>query len=251
MEIIGGTLDSLVGLFDPAGNLIAFDDDGGAGLLSKLVFPISADGEYAIAVTTWADFDFDGNGFSGGRYVMNADVVSGFLLDLGDDDFEQVPLGFTFPFNGFNYTDVYVNSNGNLTFGSGDTDFTESVGEFLNDQPRIAPLWDDLSPNNGGQVSVEFGSGSATVIFENVPEFISTGANTFSVTLNVDGSYQIDYGALSASDGLAGTTEGGGAADPGETDLSAGGPYPKAGTTYEQFTAADNDLDGETLVFDQ
>jgi len=45
--------------------------------------------------------------------------------------------------------------------------------------------------------------------------------------------------------------EGSGAADPGETDLSAGGPYNKAGTTYENFTGGDNDLTGATLEFDQ
>ena len=117
----------------------------------------------------------------------------------------------------------YVNSNGNLTFGSGDTDFSESVSEFLSDQPRIAAHWDDLSPNNGGLVSVSQDSDSMTVTFDGVPEFISTGANTFSVTMTCSsGDVSVAYGALSSSDGLAGVTEGGGAADPGETDLSAG-----------------------------
>ena len=68
------------------------------------------------------------------------------------------------------------------------------------------------------------------------------------VTMRADGSYTIAYGAISSLDGLAGSTEGGGAADPGETDLSAGGPYPAAGTTYEQF-AGDNDLSGLLLDF--
>jgi hypothetical protein len=169
-------------------------------------------------------------------------------IALGDDDTEEVALGFDFPFNGVNYASVWVNSNGNLTFGSGDTDFSESVAELLSDQPRIAPLWDDLSPNNGGSVSVELGPGSAAVIFDAVPEFFSTGANTFMVTMRADGSYTIEYGAISSADGLAGSTEGGGAADPGEVDLSAGGPYPAAGTTHEIFTG-DNDLSGVTLDF--
>jgi len=155
-----------------------------------------------------------------------------------------------FPFQGATYDSVWVNSNGNLTFGSGDPDFSESVAELLSDQPRIAPLWDDLSPNQGGQVSVEFGAGSATVIFDNVPQFIQGDNNTFLATMRDDGTYTIEYGNIDATDGLAGTTEGGGAADPGETDLSAGGPFNKAGTTYEQFTG-DNDLTGLTLEFDQ
>lgn len=249
IEIISGQLDTLIALFDGAtGLLVDFDDDGGTGLLSKITATGLPAGTYYLAVTTFPDFGLTGEGFSGGRYVMEIEETNAVELDLGDDDSEEVVLGFDFPFNGVNYASVFVNSNGNLTFGSGDTDFTESVAEFLSDQPRIAPLWDDLSPNNGGSVSVEFGPGSATVIFDAVPEFFTTGANTFMVTMRDDGSYTIAYGAISSLDGLAGSTEGGGAADPGETDLSAGGPYPAAGTTYEGFTG-DNDLSGLTLDF--
>jgi hypothetical protein len=251
IEIISGQLDSLIALFDSSGSLVDFDDDGGAGLLSKLQVPIATGGTYYLAVTTFPDGGLTGAGGSGGRYVLEIDAIDGFVLDLGDDDSEEVALGFSFPFNGSSYSSVFVNSNGSLTFGSGDTDFSESVGELLADQPRIAPLWDDLSPNQGGQVLVESDASSLTVSFVEVPEFLAGTGNSFSATLNADGSYSIVYGGVAASDGIAGTTEGGGASDPGETDLSAGGPYPKAGTTYEQFSAGDNDLAGETLVFDQ
>ena len=246
-EIISGQLDSLIGLFDPSGNLIALDDDGGAGLLSKLEVPLAADGEYTLAVTSFADFDLSGDGNSGGRYVLAVDLIDGFVLDLGDDDFEEVPLGFSFPYQGSSYTSVFVNSNGNLTFGSGDTDFSESVGEFLSDQPRIAPLWDDLSPNNGGQITVEFGTGEATVTFDGVPEFFSTGSNTFAVTMRSDGSVTIAYGAVSAGDGIAGITPGGSIpGGPGAVDLSSSANWPVTGSVYE---VNPGDLSGLTLEF--
>jgi hypothetical protein len=249
IEIISGQLDSLIALFDGAtGSIIALDDDGGVGLLSKINTVGLPAGTYYLAVTTFADFDFTGDGFSGGRYVMEIEETNTIEIVLGDDDTQEIFLGFDFPFNGVNYASVWVNSNGNLTFGSGDTDFSESVTELLNDQPRIAPLWDDLSPNNGGSVSFELSAGSATVIFDAVPEFVATGANTFMITMRSDGSYTIEYGAISSLDGLAGTSEGGGAADPGGTDLSAGSSYPAAGTTYELFTG-DNDLSGLSLDF--
>ncbi|NIM61952.1 MAG: hypothetical protein GTO30_09930 [Acidobacteria bacterium] len=84
-----------------------------------------------------------------------------------------------------------------------------------------------------------------------MPEFFSSGANNFAVTLASDGSVSIVYGSVTANDGIVGVTEGGGAADPGETDLSAGGPFSVNGTTYERFTFSDPfDLDGATLEFD-
>jgi hypothetical protein len=248
-EIISAEFDSLIGLFDEDGNLLDFDDDGGAGLLSKLIYPIWEKGEYILAVTAWADYDFDGDGLSGGCYVLDVFAVEGIVLPLGDDDTIEVSLGFTFPYQGQDWTSVWVNSNGNLTFGSGDTDFSQTVAEFLADQPRIAPLWDDLNPNTGGQITVEGDDTSMTVSWIGVPEWFATGANTFSVTLSSDGSIEIVYGALTATDGLVGVTEGGGAADPGETDLSANPNQSASGTTYEIFTAGDNDLDGETLTF--
>jgi len=257
VEVIAGQLDSLIALFKIEGRgnstdyvFVDSDDDGGAGLLSKLQVPISESGDYLLAVTTFPDFGLTGAGGSGGRYVLDIFAIDGIALGLGDDDSAMVGLGFSFPYQGADWTEVYVNSNGNLTFGSGDTDFSESVSEFLSDQPRIAPLWDDLSPNNGGQVIVEYGSGSATVSFIGVPEFFSTGSNTFSVTMYDDGTYEIDFGLVSATDGLTGTTEGNGAADPGPTDLSAGGPFAAAGTTYEQFTGGNPfDLTGANLSF--
>ncbi len=249
-EIKTGNMDSFIGLFDAGGNLVAVDDDGGAGLLSKLVYPVVSSGEYALAVTSFADADFTGDGGSGGRYVMDLFAIDGLLLNLGDDNSLELALGFTFPFQGQSYTSVFVNSNGNLTFGSGDTDFSESVAEMLNDQPRIALLWDDLSPNNGGQVIADLNAGSATVTFNNVPEFSNTGANTFSVTLFDDGRIEVVYGALSAVDGLAGVSPGGGAANPGASDLSAGITFPASGVTYELFNAGNpNDLDNLTLNY--
>jgi len=249
VEIVSGQLDTVIAVVAPDGT-ITFNDDGGVGLLSKIQIAGTMKGTYFLAVTTFGDFDFDGSGFSGGRYVLEIELVDSIELTLGDDDSVEAPLGFIFPFQGSAYSSVFVNSNGNLTFGAGDTDFSESVSEFLNGAPRIAPLWDDLSPNNGGTISVEFGSGEATVIFDSVPEFFATGANSFMVNMRDDGSYTIEYGAISATDGLAGTTEGGGAADPGESDLSADCPCDAVGTTYEHFTAGDNDLDSETLDFD-
>jgi hypothetical protein len=249
-EVIRGQLDTVLVLADAGGNVLAVDDDGGAGLLSRIQFPISASGTYYLGVSTFPDLDFSGNGGSGGRYVLDVSAINGFLLSLGDDAFQEVALPFSFPFQGSSHTSAFVGSNGYVTFGSGDTDFSESVSELLSDQPRIAALWDDLSPNNGGIVMVESDTGSWSVSFVGVPEFISTGANSFTITLFPDGTVGVDYGSLTALDGIAGVTEGGGAANPGESDLSSSPTWPVLGTTYEQFVSGDPvDLSGLSLTY--
>jgi len=248
-EIVGGKFDSLVGLFDDQGNLVAADDDGGAGLLSKLAYPVTTGGDYYLGVTAFPDFGFTGAGGSGGRYVLNMSSILGFFLSLGDDDSEQVALPFAFPFQGATYSSVFVNSNGNLTFGSGDIDFSETVAEFLNDQPRIAPLWDDLNPSTGGSVVVSQTAGSWTVSFQGVPQFGSAIGNTFSVTLTAAGGIELAYGDTANNDGLVGVTPGGGAANPGETNLSAAGALSATGTTYELFGSGEFDLDFLLLMF--
>jgi hypothetical protein len=251
LEVLTGQLDTLIGLFDQDGNLVALDDDGGSGVLSRIVFPVPADGAYYLAVTTFPDVDFSGDGESGGRYVLDLEAIDGTVLTLGDDDSAEVPLPFSFPYQGSSYGSVFVNSNGNLTFGAGDAAFSESVADFVNGPPRIAPLWDDLSPNDGGLVYYSSDATSLTVTFDGVPQFFTGDSNSFSVTLRDDGTVEIGYGNVDSADNIVGVTEGTGAVDPGPSDLSASPSWPVSGTTYEHFTiATPNDLEGTTIRFD-
>ncbi len=56
------SMDTYIGLFDSAGNLLIADDDSGAGLLSRLLVVVPADGTYAVGVTTFGDAAFTGEG---------------------------------------------------------------------------------------------------------------------------------------------------------------------------------------------
>ena len=124
-------------------------------------------------------------------------------LTLADNDIAEVALsGWTFPFHGNRYTSMWVNSNGNLSFGGRDVDGTPTGPEFLARSARISPFWADLNPGLGGlgragTVVVTQTAGSATVAWTNVP-FTGQAAsvNTFSVTLNADGTFAFAYGAI-------------------------------------------------------
>lgn len=250
-EIVSSALDTVIVLMDARGNIVAQDDDGGSGVLSKIATFLPRKGKYYLGVSTYPDTDFTGDGRGTGRYVLSVRTTDRIALELEDDASQEIGLPFRFPYQGQNWSSAFVNSNGNVTFGTGTSDFSEAVGELLSGPPRIAALWDDLSPQEG-EVFVEADATSWTVNYVNVPQFLAGDSNSFSITLFADGGITIAYGDVTALDGIAGITEGGGAANPGETDLSAGAPLSATGTTYEAFTGATDplDLDGKTVQFD-
>jgi hypothetical protein len=251
LEVVRGAMDSTLGVFDAdTGVLLVTNDDGGGGLLSRLLLQANVDLNLAVAVSTFPDFTFNGSGTDFGRYVLSLRKYRGQILDAGDDTSNEVPFpGFSFPYQGSNWPSVFVNSNGNLTFGTGDPDFSESVGELLALSPRIAPLWDDLDATTG-LVIAEPRNRALAVHYVSVPEFFSDSPNYFTVHMDASGAFLFDYGATARSDALVGISPGGGAADPGETDLSRFPLLRKRGTTYEQFLAPDpGDLSWRSLFF--
>jgi hypothetical protein len=256
LEVVRGGFDSVLGVFDAdTGTLLAVDDDGGfggVGGLSRLLLQANVDLNLAVAVSAYPDLTFAGtSGDTGGRYVLVVNKYRGQLLAAGDDTATEVALTRPFRFQNQDWNSVFVNSNGSLTFGAGDTDFSESVGEFLARAPRIAPLWDDLDASDG-LVIAEQGPHHTTIHFVSVPEFFSTSPNYFAVKLLPLGIVQVEYGATARSDSLVGVTQGAGAANPGETDLSARflPIFSSNGTTYEQFVVPEPfDLSFGSLFF--
>ena len=172
-------------------------------------------------------------------------------------------LPFTFKVCGSSYESVFVNANGSLSFGArqrrllGDDATSSCAGP-----PRVAGLCDDLNPAAGGTVSFEQSSDTFTVTWEGVPEFPASGANTFSITLKRSANHaEVEYGALSATDGLAGLSCGGKVTSGFENEedlVSRHGHHGHGGRTinlngetaaFEIFTAADNDLADAELKY--
>lgn len=73
--------------------------------------------------------------------------------NIGDDAFVTVPVQCT-KFNGVNYTQMFVSSNGVISFAVGSTDFSATTGEFTNGfrtgtpttaNPGVAAMWGDYA----------------------------------------------------------------------------------------------------------
>ena len=239
IEVVRGDIDSVIGVFDAdTGQLLITDDDGGNGLLSRLLLQVNTDLKLAVAVSSFPDLTFVGVGESKGRYSLYVNTYRGTPISLGDDDSVEVPLSRPFTFQGQARNSVFVNSNGSLTFGAGDTDFDANVPSLLAGAPRISPLWTDLDPTgflgNFGLVVADTSSRPAAVHFVSVSEFFSADPNYFTAELGDQGRIAMKWGPTARSTALVGVTQGAGAADPGPTDLSRRGLRAN-GTTYENF----------------
>ncbi|MAG55007.1 MAG: hypothetical protein CMJ83_01820 [Planctomycetes bacterium] len=164
-----------------------------------IVSAFSADG---IFLSQAAQLEVNGN------FCGNA---TPFLL--GDDDSVLQTHGFPMSFYGSTWTNVYVGSNGYLTFGQPDTGFTESLVNLWGGPPRIAGLWDDLSPNQAGTVSwYTDGAASFAVCYDAVTNYNQGNTNTFSIAFtqagNV-GSIAMDYGQVDTTQAMVALAPGG------------------------------------------
>jgi hypothetical protein len=129
-----------------------------------------------------------------------------------DDGFTALAIGFSFPFYGTNYSTVYVSSNGNLTFGAGDTDLSETETEMMTDLPRIAIAWDDLFPEGTLENRVAYSQtpGTLTISWTGVREYGSSiNGNNFAIQLYSNGVIGLFWGSTTMTDALVGITPGG------------------------------------------
>jgi len=75
--------------------------------------------------------------------------TTGTALVLADDaSSAALPLGFAFTFYGVDKNEVFVGSNGLLTFGAGSTAFSNTfLPSAVTPNDVIAPFWDDFNPS--------------------------------------------------------------------------------------------------------
>jgi hypothetical protein len=121
-----------------------------------------------------------------------ADIGAG--LNMSDDSYRYVSLGFGFSFYGRTFTNVFINSNGNITFNRPNPNYLDTVipkpGYDI-----IAPLYGDFDPSTNGDVFYNASlPGKFVVTWNVVPEYVPDNQyNTFQVVL-YEGSNMIQLG---------------------------------------------------------
>ncbi len=200
--------------------------------------------------------------------LVNAGVTDASTTDEGFAN--NIPIGFTFNYNGADYTTIHINTNGFLAFG---TPFTPANGYYENDlatgpivlpsaRPVIAPLWDDLDVAAANNISYST-SGTApnrvfTVQYSNVVWDYSGSAGpviSFQVMFNETSNviqfiYQQETSpivntSLGASIGITAAGIGSG----NFISLSNAGATPTASTTVSTDNIAAKPATGQVYTF--
>ncbi len=196
-------------IVDDIGNLAVVDDGEGV-FLPPLDFDLNGKtlaflpADEAASGYTYATRDggYDSQAAADGEFVV-----------LGDDDSLLVPLPFAFPYFGETYEEVFLNSDGNLTFLRGDSASTfRDPARAVSGPPRILPLFIDLDPTTpGGAIRVLADSDRWVVTWINIAEFSFTDnglPQNFQVSLFADGRIEFAYRDVTALTGIVGIASG-------------------------------------------
>ncbi len=142
----------------------------------------------------------------------------GSALTLGDDDASDlIPIGFTFPFYENSYDNLYIGSNGMITFSAPSTKrYNSALPNTLTPNDQIALWWSDLDVAEYGDVMYYYDAVNERFIvsFIGVPYYESpsgTGSLTFQAVLYPNGQIVLQYQSMDPGDeagGLATATIG-------------------------------------------
>lgn len=147
---------------------------------------------------------------------------------------------------GQTFSTIFVNTNGNVSFGSGDSGAPSGTStHFVNGRRRVTLFGAFFDLRRGGTVSWQTASSPARVVitYQNVP-ISGTGPAVLNaqVELGADGVISLTWLGTSMTDGLVGLAGGTVAPSPFyNTDLSAYGPTPIGYNAWlaSRFTAAE------------
>lgn len=168
-----------------------------------------------------------------------------------DDCNTMRTLPFSFPFYGESHGSAYVSSNGYVTFGSGDSTYTENVNAF-NTHKRISAFFDDLI-GGGGVFINDTLPDRFVVTYDRTAHYSFGGSNTLQIQMFRDGRIAFAFKGITAraTGSITGLTPGPGAPFQ-QVDFSATPALTVAPgqAIYEYFTGASNfDLDGAFILF--
>lgn len=131
-------------------------------------------------------------------------------LNLSDDDSStSQTIAFPFQFYGRAFTSLFVNSDGNLTFGEGDSaSTTRGLDRLASGAPRIAPFFADLDPSASGRIFLDSAPDAMTITWCAVPGFGEPDTITVQAVLFPNHAIEFRFGAATLVDGIVAVSPG-------------------------------------------
>lgn len=184
---------------EDAGEIAVIEDDGSI-FLSANAFDLA---------NTGLRFRRSDAGYEVTRIDAAFRTSLGGRLTLGDDDTIRVALPAALGAFGGSFSEAFVNSDGNITFGAGDAASTSrSVGRFLGGSPRVAAFFADLDPSVGGRVFAQADAAALTVTWCAVPGFDDPNTVSAQVTMQADGTVEVLFGDVQLREAVVGISPG-------------------------------------------
>ena len=206
----------------------------------NVMVPVTAAPDYLTEEFSSNDFDLEFKTVTfipapdetASYYVAATEMTADFPVDpaggvdLGpffdeDDPVAMSPfLGKQVWLYGESYDVFYVGSDGYVSFADTLSALISLEQHFA--IPRISALFTDLDPSLGGTISAVQTPDAVAVTFEGVREAGTSNSNDFQIVMYFDGTIQIAYKNVDATEGVAGLSFGAGLpSDFTESDLSA------------------------------
>ena len=121
-------------------------------------------------------------------------------LNLGDDNTQNVALGFEFEYWGQTFTDAWVSSNGFVSFQNGAHLCCNGQPIEMAQRNTIYAYWSDLISFTGNPY-YRRDDGSILFGWYGVNEYGTNNSSTFEIGLFADGKIQLNYGNLGFTGG--------------------------------------------------
>ena len=194
-DILLGTISGNVNFYE--GQIPVGSPPGELAFQGAMVDPTNSPFFLTLTAATFVRTGCEPEFFIGTGDVLNS---GGGLL--GDEDAGEVPFatfcgGNGLPFFGQNYSSVFVNTNGHVTFTAADPATSNgSLTDMFTGPPRIAPLWADFEPDNNTFIEFSETAEVLVVSWDNLPAFGGlVGGNRFSIVFDCSGTFTIYYGS--------------------------------------------------------
>ncbi len=120
---------------------------------------------------------------------------------LDDGYTNAIPIGFDFKFYGTNYSNIYLSTNGFLSFSALTSSYYSNAVIPNSSAPNniIAAFWDDLDGRTQGTVHYLREADKLTIQFTNWQKYNATGSLTFQIVLKSNDRIMFYYNNLNAT----------------------------------------------------